>query len=146
MVMKEVPADRPVTMPLGVTEAMAGMLLAHITELLDALKGKIVKDNASVPPTASIRLLLMRLTPVTATLPLLTGSSPTSQDAQNKTITANRAVNQINFSVLFIIQHSLRLSLLFFEVTIVFLLFGIICLTRFVLLNITEHRINYVLA
>jgi hypothetical protein len=106
MVMKEVPADRPVTMPPGVTEAMAGMLLAQITELFEALKGKIVKDKASVPPTARTRLLLMRLTPVTATLPLLAKSS-SAQDAENKTITTNRAAALNNLNVVFIMESSL---------------------------------------
>ena len=61
-----VPAEMALTVPL-LTEATAGLLLVHVTDLSDALLGAIVAVSVSLPPICRSNEDLFRLTPVTAT-------------------------------------------------------------------------------
>jgi hypothetical protein len=66
------PADTPETMPLNDTEATVLLLLLHITFLLVALEGSIVATKVSDPPTVRLVMVLLSVTPVTATGAALT--------------------------------------------------------------------------
>ena len=60
------PAATAVTVPFA-TVAFVESLDVHVTFLFVALDGVTVAVNVSDPPTASERLLLLRVTPVTET-------------------------------------------------------------------------------
>jgi hypothetical protein len=61
------PALMPITTPF-VTIATSGTLLLHVTSLFVAFAGETVAFKVSKPPTAIEAVVLLRLTPVTATL------------------------------------------------------------------------------
>jgi hypothetical protein len=61
------PAATPVTTPELETLAAVVSLLDHVSVCVVASEGETVAVKASVPPTVTLALDLLRLTPVTAT-------------------------------------------------------------------------------
>jgi hypothetical protein len=59
------PADSAVTTPLLLTEATAALSLLHVTVVIVALAGSIVRVNVSVAPTLRLVDVLFSVTPVT---------------------------------------------------------------------------------
>ena len=62
------PAFTAVTLPLASTEAVEASDDFQLTVLLVALEGATVAVKVSEPPSTRLRLVLLRLTPVTATV------------------------------------------------------------------------------
>ena len=66
-VMVAEPTDKAMIKPLGVTATTAGLLLVHVTVLIEALAGVMVAVSVSVFPAANDSVVLFTVTPVTAT-------------------------------------------------------------------------------
>jgi hypothetical protein len=64
-VISVVPAERGVTLPPVDTVATAGLLLDHVSDLLDAFDGEIVAVSVSAPSMVAVDLF--RAMPVTGT-------------------------------------------------------------------------------
>jgi hypothetical protein len=98
-----VPEEMPLTMPFGNTVVTAGLLVFHATFLFVALEGVMAAVSVSVSPALRLKIVLFKLTPVTATLPPLPPLSPPSpQDANDKPITAIKAIFSNSFIIAFI--------------------------------------------
>jgi hypothetical protein len=94
------PAARPVTKPLCDTDTTAELVLLQVTFWLVALEGAMLAINVSEPPTARVRVVLFRDTPVTGTVLPLT---PLSQDAKDKPSTAIKAIHSFAIAKLTIL-------------------------------------------
>jgi len=65
------PVATPVTTPLAFTVALPVLDDDQVTPLSVAIVGKTVANNCVVDPTPTVALVLFRLTPDTATVPMI---------------------------------------------------------------------------